>query len=80
MDEELSPVFMNPQRVQRVMYNLVQRALRHTPPDGIIFIRATDAGTEVQVDVIDTGEGIPGDALPRLFQRPYRLDDSQLRG
>ena len=80
VDEELSPLVMDPQRVQRVLYNLVQNALRHTPPDGTIFIRATDAGTEVQVDVIDTGEGIPGDALPQLFQRPHRPVSSQLRG
>ena len=80
VDEELSPVVMDPQRVQRVLYNLVQNALRHTPPDGTIFIRATDAGTEVQIDVIDTGEGIPGNALPQLFQRTHRPDDSQLRG
>ena len=80
VDDELSPVVMDPQRVQRVLYNLVQNALRHTPPDGSIFIRATDAGTEVRVDVIDTGEGIPGHALPQLFQQPYRPDGTQVRG
>ena len=79
VDGELLPVVMDPQRVQRVLYNLVQNALRHTPPDGTIFIRATDAGTEVQVDVIDTGEGIAGHALPELFQRPHRPEDPQLR-
>lgn len=80
VDGELSPLVMDPQRVQRVLYNLVQNALRHTPPDGTIFIRATDAGTEVQVDVIDTGEGIPGHVLPQLFQRPHGPEDFQLRG
>ena len=59
VDENLSPVVMDAQRVQRVLYNLVQNAIRHTPPDGTIYLRAQDAGSEVQVDVVDTGEGIP---------------------
>ena len=79
VDEGLSPVVMDAQRVQRVLYNLVQNAIRHTPPDGTIFLRAQDAGSEVQVDVIDTGEGIPEQEFSRLFQRTYRSDYSRSR-
>ena len=47
---------MDPRRVQRVLYNLLQNSLRHTPPDGTIVIRAKDVGAQVQVDVTDTGK------------------------
>ncbi|MCH8831967.1 MAG: HAMP domain-containing histidine kinase [Chloroflexi bacterium] len=80
VDEELPPVDIDPQRVQRVLYNLVQNALRHTPPDGTISIQARDAGEEVQVEVKDTGEGIPEGELPHIFQRSYRVDPSRARG
>lgn len=79
VDEDLSPVAMDPQRVQRVLYNLVQNAIRHTPPDGTISLRAQDAEGEVQVDVIDTGEGIPAEEFSHLFQSSYRPDQSRSR-
>ena len=80
VDDELSPVDIDPQRVQRVLYNLVQNALHHTPPDGTISIQARDAGEEVQVEVKDTGEGIPESELPHIFQRSYRVDPARTRG
>jgi len=79
-DQQMSPVAMDAQRVQRVLYNLVQNALRHTPPDGTISIWARDAGQEVQVEVRDTGEGIPEQEIPHIFQRSYRVDPSRSRG
>ena len=79
VDDELSPVTMDTQRVQRVLYNLVQNAIRHTPPDGSIHIRARDIGAEVQVQVADTGEGIPNQALEKVFERSYRVDPSRSR-
>ncbi|MFQ5872566.1 MAG: sensor histidine kinase [Dehalococcoidia bacterium] len=79
VDQALSSVVMDPHRVQRVLYNLVQNSIRHTPPDGTICIRALDVGDEVEVQVIDTGEGIPTHDLPRLFERMYRLDQSRSR-
>ena len=80
VDEVLSPVMMDSRRVQRVLYNLVQNSIRHTPPDGTINIRAQDAGSEVQVQVIDTGEGIPEREIHHIFQRSYRADRSRSRG
>ena len=68
--KEMSPVIMDAQRVQRILYNLVQNAIRHTPADGTIHIRASDIGVEVRVDIEDTGEGIAEQELAFLFQRP----------
>jgi signal transduction histidine kinase len=77
VDDDLEPVLMDTPRVQRVLYNLVQNSIRHTPPDGSINIHAVDAGQDLRVEVVDTGEGIPERDLPRLFQRSYRVDRSR---
>lgn len=79
VDADLTPVVMDTLRVQRVLYNLVQNSIRHTPPDGTIYIRAQDAGREVKVEVADTGEGIPAQELDLLFERSYPPDPSRSR-
>jgi len=79
IDSTLPPVVMDPRRVQRVLYNLVQNAIRHTPPDGTIVIRAADIGKEVMVSVVDTGEGIPSEEFPKLFERFHRADKARSR-
>jgi two-component system sensor histidine kinase SaeS len=72
-------VLMDTPRMQRVLYNLVQNALRHTPPDGAVLIRATDHGEEVEVSVADTGEGIESEELTRVFERFYRGNRARSR-
>lgn len=72
-------VGMDARRIQRVLFNLVQNALRHTPADGTVFVRALDAGGEVQVEVADTGEGIAAEELPRVFERFYQIDRARRR-
>ena len=79
MDDNLSAVLIDTRRMQRVLYNLVQNSIRHTPPDGSISIRARDAGTVVEVQVCDTGEGIPERELIRVFEWSYRTDRSRSR-
>jgi two-component system sensor histidine kinase SaeS len=79
VDDMLPEVVMDTPRMQRVLYNLVQNAVRHTPADGTIVIRAVDAGREVEVSVIDTGEGIEEHELPRIFERFYRVDKARSR-
>lgn len=69
VDAGIPAIVMDMSRVQRVLYNLVQNAVRHTPADGSIVIHATDAGDEVRVTVMDTGEGIPEDDVPKIFDR-----------
>lgn len=73
-------VLMDTRRVQRVLYNLVQNSIRHTPRDGTIFVRARDAGKDVEVEVADTGEGISDQDIPHVFKRSYRADRSRSRG
>ena len=76
---DVDPVLANPPRLQRVLHNLVSNALRHTPPDGAVTLRATREGEEAQVEVSDTGEGIAAEDLPRVFDRSFRGEQSRTR-
>ncbi len=77
--EDVDPVLMNPPRLQRVLHNLVSNALRHTPADGTVALRAIPSGPEVKVEVADTGEGIATEDLPRVFERSFRGEKSRTR-
>jgi signal transduction histidine kinase len=70
---------MDTRRVQRVLANLVQNALRHTPSDGTIRIEAKEAGGEVRVSVSDSGEGIPSEEIPHVFEQFFRGDRARSR-
>jgi signal transduction histidine kinase len=73
------PVLIDGQQVTRVLLNLVQNAIRHTPADGSVTLRAQPAEDGVLVEVRDTGEGIGADDLPRVFDRFYRGDPARTR-
>ncbi len=73
------PVLANPPRLQRVLYNLVSNALRHTPTHGEILLRAEPADGVVRVEVSDTGEGIAPEDLPRVFDRAFRGERARTR-
>ncbi len=59
---------------ERVFENLIDNALRYTPQNGSITIRAILAKDRIAVQVSDTGSGIPAEDLPHLFDRPYRRE------
>ena len=79
VSDDVDPVLANPPRLQRVFYNLVSNALRHTPADGTIAVRAEPGEGVVQVEVSDTGEGIQPEDLPRVFERSFRGERSRTR-
>ena len=65
------------EKVQRVLFNLIQNAIRHTPSDGSVTIGARADGGRVEVEVADDGEGVaPGDG-ERVFEAFYRGDASR---
>ena len=68
-----------PDQVERVLYNLVANALRHTPSDGSVAVLVRPDGREVLVTVEDTGEGIPPEAVRRAFDRFWRADPARTR-
>lgn len=78
LQTELSPhaplVYGDIGMMQRVLENLLENSLRHTPGGGTITVGITLEAGYVTVRVTDTGAGIPEDELPRIFDRFYTLD------
>jgi signal transduction histidine kinase len=64
----------NAEKVQRVLFNLIQNAIRHTPADGSVTVRASASGGNVEVEVADNGEGVPAGDGERVFEAFYRGD------
>ena len=63
--------------LQRAVGNLVANSIAHTSPGGAITVAARLDGGRVRIEVCDDGAGIPGDDLPRVFDRFYRADRSR---
>lgn len=68
------------QRLTQVLGNLVDNALRHTPPGGHVTLTAAQQGSDAVFVVADDGEGIAAEHLPHLFERFYRADPARHRG
>ena len=75
----LPQVWVDPLRITRVLTNLLDNALRHTPDGGEIVVRAHEQPTALHVTVRDTGHGIPAGELENVFNRFYRLDRARSR-
>jgi signal transduction histidine kinase len=72
VQDGLGPARGDPEKLQRVLFNLIQNAIRHTPADGSVTVRAVRNGRGLEVEVADTGDGIaPGDR-ERVFEAFYR--------
>lgn len=78
-EENLPPVRVECLKIQRVLYNLVQNGIRHTPPDGLIKLTTQVVPEGVQVEVSDTGEGILPEDVPHIFEQFYRGEKSRSR-
>jgi signal transduction histidine kinase len=65
------------EKVQRVLFNLIQNAIRHTPADGSVTVRAKGGPGGVEVEVADSGEGIPAGEGERVFDAFYRGESSR---
>jgi two-component system heavy metal sensor histidine kinase CusS len=63
--------------VQRAVGNLVANAVAHTPAGGSVVLGAESEGDAIRIAVVDTGAGIPPEALPRVFDRFFRVDKSR---
>ena len=73
-------VLCAPDKVERVLFNLITNALRHTPSDGSVAVVVEPLAQEVRVSVEDTGEGIPAESLRRVFDRFWRGDPARSSG
>lgn len=69
----------NPDHLAQVLANLLQNAVRYTPPSGTITVRAEQRPSDVLVSVLNTGATIEPGELPKVFERFYRVDRSRDR-
>lgn len=67
-------VFADADRLQQVLHNLLENAMRYTAPGGEIHVRLTSRPGEARIDVSDTGVGIPEADVPYVFERFFRSD------
>jgi len=66
-------------RLEQVLINLLDNAIKYTPLHGSVTISTEDIGSMIKVSVTDTGIGIPAKDLPRIFERFYRVDAARSR-
>jgi signal transduction histidine kinase len=76
VDNDVTATFA-PDKVERVLMNLLTNALRHTPSDGAVAVRVELLAGEVRVAVEDTGDGLDVEARARMFERFWRGDRSR---
>jgi len=74
------PARADPEKLQRVLFNLIQNAIHHTPPDGSVTVRAEPSGDWVEIEVADTGRGIDATDRERIFEPFVSGEDARSRG
>jgi heavy metal sensor kinase len=66
-------------RLKQVVVNLLDNAIKYTPPGGRVVLKAEAVDLQAVLEVVDTGIGIPSEALPRVFDRFFRVDQARSR-
>jgi len=79
LPQSLPKIRCSSPRLQQVITNLVSNAINYTP-EGVVTIRATERSKDIQVEVMDTGIGIPPQDLPRLFEDFFRASNVETKG
>ncbi|RIW33552.1 HAMP domain-containing protein [Bacillus salacetis] len=79
-DERIPAIDIDPDRLEQVLTNLIDNALRHTPATGSVTVDYKPSKTGVLVEVSDSGSGISEEDLPFVFERFYKADKARTRG
>jgi two-component system phosphate regulon sensor histidine kinase PhoR len=77
--EEDLAAWADEEAVHQILDNLIDNAVKYTPPGGRIGVRWRAENGQVCLEVEDTGIGIPEQDLPRIFERFYRVDKARSR-
>ena len=75
-DKEDLEVYADREKVEIILFNLVSNALKYTPDDGSVTLRIREGETRVEVEVADSGPGIPKGTGDRIFERFYQAGDT----
>ncbi|MCS6920135.1 MAG: ATP-binding protein, partial [Fimbriimonadales bacterium] len=82
LQAELQPdlkLLANRDQILQVALNLLSNAIRYNKPQGSVTVRTYTQDHQAVIEVADTGIGIPSEALPRIFERFYRVDKTRSR-
>ena len=77
LDDEIPFVYADIGLIERVLENLIENAVRHTPKEGSIRLDLSPLNGDIEIRISDTGPGIPEEELPHIFNRFYQLDKSR---
>jgi signal transduction histidine kinase len=72
-------VWADPEGLRQILSNVLDNSLRHTPSGGTVTVRSMPEPSGVRLEIGDTGPGIPGEHLSRIFERFYRVDPARSR-
>ncbi len=72
-------ISLDEDRIEQVLTNLIDNALRHTPEEGTVTVSLTNELSYAKISVSDTGIGIPSEDLPYVFERFYKADKARTR-
>jgi signal transduction histidine kinase len=78
--QAITPIIGDEDRLHQVFTNLVDNAIKNTPPRGQVCLHLALVNGQVEISVSNTGSGIPAEEIPRIFERFYQLDKSRKGG
>ena len=70
-------VYADKRKIQQVLYNLIDNAIKFSEPESTVIVETTDRGDRIHISVKDYGIGIPRDALNKIWERFYKTDNSR---
>ena len=79
MNSEPVNIMGNSDRVEQMLINLIENAIKYNKPGGSVTVQVFSNGEEANIAISDTGIGIAEENLPRLFERFYRVDKGRSR-
>lgn len=77
---DLPEVYWDQDKIEQVLTNLIDNAIRHTPAGGSVRVGVYQEEKKIYLEVEDTGSGIPEEDLPFIFERFYKADKARTRG
>jgi signal transduction histidine kinase len=72
LGQEPLPARADPEKIQRVLFNLIRNAIRHTPADGSVTVKGEVAREGIEIEIADTGDGIPAGEREQVFEAFFR--------
>jgi len=77
LQASLPPIVADPASIEQLFTNLIANAIKYTPEHGRVTLKCADSADHIQIQVSDTGIGIPADELPRIFEEFYRAHNAR---